>query len=385
MFNNLESRSEAASTARVKMEEVIQRNLSQTARVVETVESTVIEDRVVRGSKLEFALDNRVILDQIISQSQSEAQPKPEINLITPDGQTFSLHENAVSQIADRANVPMKFTNELLSKGSWGADLLAENFRRIYQHGNGNRYLIRSVGDQARGFLSDKYRRLDVRPLLDAFMGECNAIGAMPIQGFATDTRVGIRAILPTVFEPLDGECMVFGVNWQNSDFGKGANSLSLFMMRLWCLNGATMDEVLRQVHLGAKLDDNLEYSEATIQLDTLASISKLKDVVRYAFGEPNIQITLEAIKSAAADNIDPKTAKEILKARLHKGEIESAIEAYNSPDIVMLPAGNTRYRLSNAVSWISQAADVTTDRRLELDRFAGELIGKVAVTATEV
>lgn len=376
------SNSQAASQARIKMEEVIHRNLSQTQAVVEQVESTVIEDRVVKGSAMGFQVEYGY---DVLDADTLEDDINPRMELITPDGERFGIHENALSQIADRANVPMKFANELLARGNWGKELLAENFRTIYGHGNGTRYLVRSVADEARGFLSDKYRRLDVRPLLNEFMGECQKVGAMPIQGFATDTRVGIRAILPTVYEPIEGECMVFGVNWQNSDFGRGANSLSLFVMRLWCLNGATMDEVLRQVHLGARLDDNLEYSARTIELDTLASISKLRDVVRFAFGESNVGLTLNAIKTAAAEGIDPKAAKALLQTRLNKGEVDAAIEAYNSPDIVMLPAGNTRYRLSNAVSWISQAEDVTTDRRLELDRFAGEMLGKVAVTATEV
>lgn len=379
---NIASTSEAASKARIKMEEVIQRNLSQTEAVINKVETTIVDDRIVKGSKMSFNVNYG---DDILNAETLEENINPVIELITPDGAKFKLHENAMTQIADRANVPMKFANELLAKGDWGKELLAENFSTIYGHGNGTRYLVRSVGDEARGFLSDKYRRLDVRPLLDTFIGECRSVGAMPIQGFATDTRVGIRAILPTVFEPVDGECLVFGVNWQNSDFGKGANSLSLFMMRLACLNGMTMDEVLRQVHLGARLDDNLEYSARTIELDTMASTSKLKDVVRYALSEGNVQQTLNVIKTANENGIDPKAAKELLKARLTKGEVDAAIEAYNSPDVVMLPAGNTRYRLSNAISWISQAEGVTTDRRLELDRYAGELLGKVPVSATEV
>jgi hypothetical protein len=373
MLESLKSSSDAATEARVKMEEVIQRNISQTEAVINQVQSTVIDDHVIKGSALGFGVED--VLDAEIIGDRPE---RPTVQLITPDGATFNLHENAINQIADKANVPMKFANELLSRGRWGAELLAENFGKIYGHGNGTRYLVRSVRDNVRGFMSDKYRRLDVRPLLDAFIGECQTIGAVPIQGFATDTRVGIRAILPVVFEPVPGECMVFGVNWQNSDFGKGANSLSLFLMRLWCLNGATMDELLRQVHLGKKLDDNLEFSQRTIELDTLANISKLRDVVRFAFHESNVRGTLEAIKTANGHEIDAKDAMAILKPRLTSGEIDAAIQAYNSPDIVTLPSGNTRYRLSNAISWISQAQGATTDRRLELDRFAGELIGKV-------
>lgn len=374
-----ESRSEAASAARVKMEEVIQRNIAQTEDVIRRVEETVIEDRVVKGSKLNFAVDQSTVLAEVLAKKENEtARVKQVLNLTTPDGASFSLHENAISQIADKANVPMKFVSELMNKESWGAELLAENFKRIYQHGNGNRYLVRSVGNGVRGFMSDRYRRLDVRPMLEAFIEECKNIGAVPIQGFSTDVRVGIRAILPVVFEPVDGECLVFGVNWQNSDFGRGANTMSLFLMRLWCLNGATMDELLRQVHLGSKLSDDMEFSQKTIELDTMANISKLRDVTKFAFKPENVERTMSAIKAAHEQKLDGKEAKAILTARLTKQEVESAIDAYNSPDIVMLPAGNTRYRLSNAISWISQAEGVSTDRRLELDRFAGELLGQV-------
>lgn len=378
-LSNMESRSEAASAGRVKMEEVIQRNLSQTERVIAQVQSTVIADRLARGTALDFGISNGALLDEIIDvQTNAASDARARLTIKMPSGESFFLHENAVNQLSERAAVPIRYSNELLGKGAWGADLLAENFRRIYAHGNGTRYLVRAVGEEARGFLSDKYRRLDARPLLDAFIGACQESGAVPVQGFALDVRVGIRAILPIVFEPIPGECFVFGINWQNSDFGQGANTISLFLMRLWCLNGATLDEILKQVHFGKKLDDNIEFSQKTIELDTLANVSKMRDVVRYAFSDVNITRTLDAVRRANEDKIDPKAAVQMLKAKMSANEIEMAIDAYNSPDVVNLPPGNTKYRLSNAVSWISQAENISPLRRMELDRFAGELFGKI-------
>lgn len=377
MLSQFESRTEQASAARVKMEEVIERNLSQTVAVIEQLKSTRIVDDLVKGSALEFSLDTAAVLDEMLDAAQ-ERQEASRLRIVLPDGNSYRLHENAVGQISDKASLPLRFANHLLSKGPWGAELLAENFRRLYRNGNGSRYLIRTVGGETRGFLTDSYKRLDSSRLVDAFTAVCHEMNAYPVQGFALDTRIGIRAILPVVFEPVPGECLVFGINWQSSDFGRGANSISLFLMRLWCLNGATLDEVMRQVHFGRKLDDNIEFSAATIELDTLANISKMKDVVRSAFSEKNIETTLGAIKKANEENIDPKTALQMLKQKLNGSEVEMAIEAYNSPDIVNLPQGNTVYRLSNAVSWISQAARITTERRMELDRFAGELLGRV-------
>ncbi|MBS4027201.1 MAG: hypothetical protein KGZ58_01080 [Ignavibacteriales bacterium] len=59
----------------------------------------------------------------------------------------------------------------------------------------------------------------------------------------------------------------------------------------------------------------------------------------------------------------------------MNKAEADSAIEAYNSPDVVNLPPGNSMYRLSNAVSWIAQAAEIAPERALELNKIAGNLI----------
>ncbi len=373
-FNEYEqSTSEAASAGKIKMQEIIHQNLSQSMMVVEQVQSQIIRDKIVRGAVLDF----------VPVLPESDKLP-PQIAVIAET--QSKLHRNALSQVSEKADVPFRFINSLLTRGVWGAELAAHNFREIFGRGNGTRYLLRAVGDETRGFLSDRYRRLDSRPLLDSFIGACQEIGAVPVQGFALETKIRLRAILPIVFEPIPNEVMVFGIEWGNSDFGAGGHTLQMFQMRLACTNGMTLDDVLRQIHLGGRLSDNIEYSDKTYELDTQANVSALRDVVRTSLNPSRVKGYLTAIKTAAEQEISPKQAIAILKKNLNKAEAESAIEAYNSPDVVNLPPGNSIYRLSNAVSWIAQAQSVEPERSLELNKIAGNLIPRVeSVKAAEV
>lgn len=361
--------SEAAKKGREKMEQIISQGAANAEAVVEAVHSQLIEDALVPAKLLKFyPTDQRSLAIEL------------------KENEYRFLHKHALGQAADRANIAQSYVKRLLDvEQTWGQELLAYNFNKIYSEGNGARYLVRSVGNECRGFVSDRFRRLDARPLLDAFVQECQALGALPIDGFALETKVKLRAVLPYVFEPLDNEVMLFGLEWGTSDFGDGGHTVSLWAMRVWCTNTAVMDEVLRQVHIGGRISDDVEYSEKTYRLDTELHESKLRDIVRHTIGPERVNSYLQAIKNAGENEIKSKDALAVLKRKLTPIEAEEAITVFDSNDTQNLPAGENRLRLSNAVSWIAQAKGRTQERRLELERFAGDLIPREAVKAVEV
>ncbi len=49
-------------------------------------------------------------------------------------------------------------------------------------------------------------------------------------------------------------------------------------------------------------------------------------------------------------------------------------IEAYNSVDTVNMPAGNSMWRLSNAISWVAGKTE-DPERNLELNKVARQMI----------
>jgi hypothetical protein len=134
----------------------------------------------------------------------------------------------------------------------------------------------------------------------------------------------------------------------------------------------------MRQVHLGKRLDDEVFYSQRTYELDAETTVSALRDVIGAQLNADALDQLMEGIREANQDVLDPVAARGTLKKMLLKSESDAVIEAYNSPDTYNLPAGNTTWRLSNAVSWIAGKTE-DPERKLELMKVAGEMLPKAA------
>lgn len=366
--------SDAARHARTIMQKKIDGGLASAQALFERINRQVPQDRIVRARGLDFFVTDSGV--QVAFQGPST--PAPE------QGET--LHNHALGQIAEKAGIPEKYLREL-SNGEepWQQALAAHALNEHFRTGQpDDRYLVRSVGGQVRGFLSDKFRRLDSRPLVEAFAESCADVGAIPCEGTATDTRVVLKAFLPMVFEPVENEVLCLGIEWGNSDFGAARHTVRAMIWRLWCTNFATLEDTLAQVHLGGKLSDNIEFSQRTYELDTAASVSALRDVVKGLLGPAKVNALLDTIKAADEKKVEWKNVKSSLQKRLLKGELKAVEDAYQSEDVVNLPPGQTAWRASNALSWFAKRVE-DPDRRLEIERIAGEIVnGKRDVEGRE-
>lgn len=371
---------ENTNQAMVKLEQAIERNVASAAGVVERVMAQVPVDSVVRADALGFAFEQQTMVqDRTI----------PAFLEMRASDKTWGLHRHALGQIASKANVPQAYVDHLLDGDGWQGEMLADVLGRTYAH-SPKRHLVRSVNGEARGFLSDHYRRLDSRPIFDAFLASARDVGAVPYSGTASDVRCALKMIVPKVqvlpipWKDVHGthsqnEYLALGLEISNSDFGAGGLALRLFINRLWCLNGATAEDVMRMIHLGGRLNDDIVWSEQTLRLDTEATVSSVRDYVRGALAPAKLDSFLGRIAKAQDAEADWSGLKGRLSKLLSKDELRRAGEAFEGPDVQNLPPGNTMWRASNAVSWILQSAE-SPSRRMELERVAGNLIdGKVA------
>ena len=212
-----------------------------------------------------------------------------------------TLHRNAIYQMAQTTDMPVKFLDSLQAVAEpWGRELLAYNLQTVFNRRLQNkRYLLRSLQQEVRGFLLDSYRRIDSRPVVEAFAMAVEEKGALPYEGYVTDTRIAIQAIMPEVYEPVPGEVVAYGLSLENSDFGNGALSVRAYLLRIWCTNLAITQEEMRQVHLGKRLDESMIYSERTYELDAQATVSALKDVIQRQLNAEQLQQHMELIRWA--------------------------------------------------------------------------------------
>ena len=348
------------ATAVAKLENYIAGARERSERNVDRILSEVPVDRIVPGAALRF----------------DRAGNDGQVWIKAP---TFNgrIHDNAMSQLTDKMGFPMAMVRHLQGlKEEWAQDLLAKTLTDHAANVLGsNRYLVRGTSEgiyQAKAFLSDKFRRIDCRPGLDALIGVAQQNGAVVSDAVVSEVRASVRIILPRVVEIAPGEYVVMGLSWANSDYGRGAQSLAMFLLRLWCLNGAMLEQSLRQVHLGARLDADLTYSERTMRLDALATTSAIKDAARVLLSPVEIDKTADLIRRAANEQIDPKAKLADLRKRLGKGMSDKVQAAYTMADVEELPAGNTAWRMSNAISWVAKQSETTADDRLDLEREAG-------------
>jgi hypothetical protein len=129
----------------------------------------------------------------------------------------------------------------------------------------------------------------------------------------------------------------------------------------------------LKQVHLGGRLSDEIEFSDRTHRLDTAASVSALRDVVRGAFSLVGRDRLLESI-CASHDRTMNKSQLSTATRALPKTVQKSVLDAFESNDVINLPEGQTAWRASNAISWIARNT-VDPELRLDLERAAGALV----------
>ncbi len=359
---------ETAKRFQAQLDETIHKSQQSALSIIEKIQNETPVDRIAHTTSIEFAVsgdDPRTLLMGLRNHKAKGFFQEP-------------MHKNALDQVAERAGIPGTYVNRLLEK-DYGRQLLVENFSTIFQKEPDKQFLVRSVNDQVRGVLSNSFRRMDSGPIIEAFASACQTIGAVPVEGVGGDLRWAIKAILPMVFQPSKKkgteELIAFGVQLANSDFGKGTLALNAFMTRIICTNYATLEQVLREVHLGKRLSDDLEFSADTYKADTKTQVLAVRDMVKGVLAPARVNALVGRIGQALEERIDTKSAwAELPKLGLLKGEVDSITELFNDAGVEMLPIGQTQARLSNAVSWFAKSA-ATPERRLELEQIAGDLL----------
>lgn len=303
-----------------------------------------------------------------------------------PDGQ-FTMHDNAIGQMADRMGIPQKYLRSLAQGEPWAVALAAYLLNQHSDWTQRSRVLVRTVGTQVRGVLSDSYRRLNSVDILTAFVQEAAGQGAVISDAYMNDTKVWAETILPTpITVPTrnNGDVVIFaGARFSTSDYGDGAVDMRAFLLNGACLNGMVRESVMKQVHLGSKLPDNLALSQQTYELDTKTTVSAVKDLTKGLFSKDNIM--QKAVEIQEASEVEVDFNKELRRLTANGGLLKKEGEAVekilmrNNPDDGV-QGGATLWKLTQAIT--AHARELSPERSRELHELSGQLMNRVKVNA---
>ena len=303
-----------------------------------------------------------------------------------PDGQ-FSIHDNAIGQLADRMGIPSRYLRGLAAGEPWAKHLAATLLNEHSGWTQRSRVLVRTVGQQVRGVLSDSYRRLNSVEILTAFVQEAAEQGAVISDAYMNDTKIWADTILPTpitVPTAKNGEVIIFaGARFSTSDYGDGAVDMRAFLLNGACLNGMVRESVMKQVHLGSKLPDNLQLSQQTYELDTKTTVSAVRDLTKGLFSKDNLMQKAYEIQGASEIEVDfdhelKRLTRDGGLLKQEGKEVEKILMRNDPNDGVQ--GGATLWKLTQAIT--AHARELTPERSRELHEISGQLLNRVKVTA---
>ena len=294
----------------------------------------------------------------------------------------YTLHTNAVGQLAEKMGIPSKYLRELSQGGEWQRRLSAQILNEHASWTPRSRVLIRAVGSEVRGVLSDSYKRLNSEQILTSFLQVALDNGAQACDALMTDTKVFVETILPKplcIPTRLNGQVIIYmGARFSTSDYGDGAVDMRAFLLNGVCLNGMVRESTMKHIHLGARLQQDLQLSNETYRLDTQATVSAVKDVTRQLFAPENIEKKAREIHAASELEVDfDSELKRLVKNNwLNKNECEGVQKLLmnNNPEDG-LQGGATLWKLTQAIT--AYGRDLNSDRTRELHEVAGLMIDR--------
>jgi hypothetical protein len=322
--------------------------------------------------KKEFAIRQDIVAKPTLINYEASSDG---IKVVISD-YTLGLTSHSYSQLCERAQVPRQYIEKLLSLGEY--ELVETNLRtmviRICREG----LLLRKVGNTVKGILSVRYKRMDATPIFESFVAKAIDKGFMPYQGFNTEYRYQLRFLYPQVFEPAQGEYVVYGLSLTTGDYGGQALEMDLMALRIVCVNLAIGYDVFRKIHLGRRFvveEDYLELSDRTYRLDAATIASAVSDVVDRSL--EYIEMLDNQIKSVIDREVDvSKVLSDFRKKGMSKNVAERVKVLYEQPSAIeILPTQKGVWRLSNAISMVAQSADFSPDKRIDLEKMAMDVL----------
>jgi hypothetical protein len=293
------------------------------------------------------------------------------LDLVVGDQGNYGVNQTAHRQIASRLKIPAAYYDRMMENDP---GLLSTNVNAWFRR-QPERRMVRTLGGNARAFLSDRYQRIDNAQIAEAVLPILADIPDVQIvSSQITDSRMYIQAVSPRIQgEVKKGDVVQAGVVITNSEIGLGSVSVQAMIWRLICLNGAIApDGKFKAYHVGRRIDDNEDlWADDTRKADDFTVLLKARDMVAAAVDEARFGRRIEQMQGLTGIHVsgNPSRAVDVLAQTIGATEAEQGgilRSLINGGDL-------SAWGLVNAVT--AQAHEAQYDRAVEFEAAGGKLI----------
>lgn len=268
----------------------------------------------------------------------------------------------AMSQLCNKLGVPIRYLEKCFDAGM--LDLAAENVNAWLADYNKNLF-IREYGGKIRGVLSDRYMTLDTPNIMEVISSVIPSSNYSTKGYFLSPERFHARIVQNDMMN-IAGEDLFAGIQIDSSDVGRSTLQVRFMIFKQVCTNGLCISKgggvLFEQRHIGISIDDFYsEFKESMSRIPVL--MENAKELIEEArndsqgfavpyYNESHMKEFVERVK---------------LKTRLSDESMSKVISMMTEK------YSPTRWGLINSITEVAQ--DFTLERRVELEKIAGDLL----------
>ena len=276
----------------------------------------------------------------------------------------LNLTRYSLGQLGSKIGVPARYLEKCVQSGR--IDLAQDNVNSWLEDFNKDLF-IREYNGSVRGILSQKYSVCDSHEILEV-VNDTVDLSKYKIKGsFLNEERLHVRLISKEML-PIEGEDLFAGLFIDSSDVGRSILTVKFGIYKQVCTNGLVISRaggvLFEQKHIGItseEFHDGLVASLSNVDLLTENAVEWVKraqsrlnhwSVGSYEEHPEEIQEFVNFIRQQT--NLSQDSANKVI-------------------DLMRYKYDDNRWGLINSITEVAQ--DFTLERRLELERIAGNLL----------
>lgn len=286
--------------------------------------------------------------------------------LYKPDGdepsRKMGMTRHSLSQLCNKIGVPIRYIDKCIDSGR--LDLAAENINSWIDD-FGKNLFIREYRNTIRGVLSDRYSTLDTPHIMDA-INDVLDFDEYQIKGYLLSPERFHARIVQREMMNINGEDLFAGVQIDSSDVGRSILIVKFMIWKQVCTNGLCISKgggvLFQQKHIGI---DASEFRD-----EFRSSLSNIPLLVEHS---------KELIEEARLDGERYSTRnfnEQQLKEFIERIKIQTKLSDEGVNKVIQFMTdkyGFSKWGYVNSLTEVAQ--DYTLERRLEIEKIAGDVL----------
>lgn len=287
------------------------------------------------------------------------------LTYIAEDGvvRDSAISRFALGQLGTKIGVPARYLEKCVASGR--IDLAQDNVNSWLEDFNRDLF-IREYDGRIRGVLSSKYSVCDSHEILDV-VDDAVDLSTYKIKGsFLNEERLHVRLVGKDML-PIDGEDLFAGLFIDSSDVGRSILTVKFGIYKQVCTNGLVIARaggvLFEQKHIGITAEefhDGLSKSLENVDMLTEHAVEWVKYAKEQGVSKFNIH------------SLDNKQMEEFVQ--LIRQQTNLPEDSANKVITLMKDKyDDSKWGYINSITEVAQ--DFTLERRLELEKIAGNLL----------